>query len=202
MSPRQHLIIAYPDLSNLFQKVPPLEVLRPQQLPIAEAITKIVIGQMLSRVAADVIYSRLIKIRDRHRLEGSWKLSEKELLDCGVSRRKVRTIREFAVCYESDPSRFDVWPNLDHLDLRAAVSDYWGLSQWSADMLAIFYFGMPDVFPEKDGSIIRVQKMLEEHYLTKPLDPGLARPFRTTLARYMWALLDEGELSSTTSRKI
>ena len=197
MSHLQHLTTAYPHLSSFLRKVPPLEALKPQSLPIAEAVTKIVVGQMLSRDAADSIYSRLTAVRTRRELEGSWKLSEADLLDCGLSRRKVRTIREFAACYERDPTKFEVWRTLDCLELRAAVSKHWGLSQWSADMLAIFYFAMPDVFPEKDGTIVRVRQILEEHYLPGPLDPELARPFRTFLSRYMWSLLDRGILGST-----
>ncbi len=121
-------------------------------------------------------------------------MSEADLLDCGLSRQKVRTIREFAVCYVHNPSKFEAWRTLDCLKLRAAVSEHWGLSQWSADMLAIFYFEMPDVFPENDGAIIRVRKTLEERYLLGPLEPERARPFRTLLARYMWAVLDGGFL--------
>ena len=192
----QHLRTAYPRLSDLLERVSPLENLTPQPLPVAEAVTKIVVGQMLSRAAADTIYSRLAGIRARDELTGSWELPEAALLACGLSRRKVRTIREFAICYERDPSKFEAWRTLDHPELSAAVSEHWGLSQWSADMLAIFYFAMPDVFPGTDGTITRVQQILEERYLLGPLDPELASPFRTALARYMWALLDGGFLSS------
>lgn len=197
----QHLRTAYPHLSNLLEKVPPLQALTPQPLPIAEAVTKIVVGQMLSRAAADTIYSRLAALCARRGLEGTWMLSEADLIGCGLSRRKVRTIREFATCYEHAPYEFEAWRNLDYIQLSEAVSGYWGLSQWSADMLAIFYFAMPDVFPGTDGTIIRVRQILEECYLQGPLEPELARPFRTSLARVMWALLDGGLLSLTQGAK-
>ena len=196
MSHHQHLITVYPQMSDLLHKVPPLETLKPQPLSIAEAVTKIVVGQMLSRAAANTVYARLTATYARRELEGGWKLSEEELLKCGLSRRKARTIREFSVYYERDPSKFEAWRTLDYPKLTAVVSEHWGLSQWSADMLAIFYFAMPDVFPETDGTIIRVRRILEEHYLVGPLEPELARPFRTSLARHMWALLDGGFLSS------
>lgn len=194
MNHHQHLRAAYPHLSDLLKQVPPLQALKPQPLHIAEAVTKIVVGQMLSRAAADTIYSRLTAIRARRELEGSWKLSEADLLNSGLSRRKVRAIREFAICYERDPSKFEAWRTLDYPELCEAVSGHWGLSQWTADMLAIFYFAMPDVFPATDGTIIRARKVLEECFLLGPLEPELARPFRTYLARYMWALLDGGFL--------
>ncbi|OFE12754.1 hypothetical protein PHACT_06060 [Pseudohongiella acticola] len=195
MSQLQHLIGAYPQLSDLFQKLSPLEPLKPQSLPIAEAVTKIVVGQMLSRAAANTIYFRIQARCADHKLVGSWKLTEADLISCGLSRRKARTIREFSACYESDPGSIEAWRRLDYQELRLAVSEHWGLSQWSADMLAIFYFAMPDVFPESDGSIIRARKILEERFLPAKLEPDRSRPFRSYLARYMWALLDEGVLS-------
>ncbi|WP_114416162.1 DNA-3-methyladenine glycosylase family protein [Marinospirillum perlucidum] len=195
----EHLLAAYPRLSNLLQKVPAFEALEPQAIPIPEAITKIVVGQMLSRTAADAIYHRLTQKRTACQQEGAWQLSEADLLGCGLSRRKVRTIREFADFYERDQFKVESWRNLDHEQLRAVVSEHWGLSHWSADMLAIFHFAMPDVFPENDGAIIRVRQTLEKHYLTGPLEPEFARPYRTSLARYMWALLDRKILSTAGS---
>jgi len=195
LSNHDHLRAAYPPLCGLLEQVSPLSDLIPQSLPVAEAVTKIVVGQMLSRAAADTIYARLAALRGRYGLEGCWQLAESDLLGCGLSRRKVRTVREFAACYERDPARFEAWRELEYPELSVAVAGHWGLSQWSADMLAIFYFAKPDVFPETDGTIIRVRRILEDHHLPTPLDPELARPFRTSLARYMWAFLDGGHLA-------
>ncbi len=195
MNCRQYLAVAYPQLSTLLQKVPTLELLKPQPTPIPEAVSRVVVGQMLSRTAADKIYDRLVGRQISCGHEGVWQLPESELLGCGLSRRKVRTIREFAAYYDSNPYKVEAWRALDYQELSAAVSEHWGLSRWSADMLAIFYFAMPDVFPESDGSILRVCQILESCYSMEPIDPELARPFRSMLARYMWALLDCGELS-------
>ncbi|MBC6406313.1 MAG: hypothetical protein GDA41_11460 [Rhodospirillales bacterium] len=194
MHHQDRLRAAYPLLCGLLEQLSPLPELVPQPLPVAEAVTKIVVGQMLSRVAADTIYARLADLRDRRQLEGCWKLAEADLVVCGLSRRKVRTVREFAACYERDPASFEAWRDLDYPELSAAVSGHWGMSQWSADMLAIFYFAKPDVFPATDGTLIRVRRILEENYLQGPLQPDLAKPFRTSLARYMWAFLDRGFL--------
>ena len=195
MSHHEHLRVAYPPLRGLLAQVRPLPDLVAQPLPVAEAVTKIVVGQMLSRAAADTIYARLTSLRDRRQLAGCWQLAEEELLHCGLSRRKVRTVREFAACYKRDPASIEAWRSLDYPELSGAVASHWGLSQWSADMLAIFYFAKPDVFPATDGTIVRVRRILEETQLQGPLQPELARPFRTSLARYMWAFLDEGHLS-------
>jgi DNA-3-methyladenine glycosylase II len=194
----QHLSGAYPPLRDLFDRVSPLPVLKPQQQPVAESVTKIVVGQMLSRAAAETIYARMRELCLTYQLQGCWLLSEADLLNCGLSRRKARTILEFGACYELNPPSFENWRSLSYSDLCEKVKKHWGLSQWSADMLAIFYFAKLDVFPETDGTIVRVRKILEENHLEGPLNPKLASPFSTFLARYMWALLDEGHLLNST----
>ncbi len=195
MSYHQHLRTAYPPLCDLWEQVLPLPEITPPSIPVAEAVTKIVVGQMLSRAAAETIYKRLTVLHDRHQLEGCWQLAETDLLSCGLSRRKARCVLEFAANYDRDPDRFEAWRELEYSALSSVVSEHWGLSQWSADMLAIFYFGKSDVFPATDGTIIRVQRILEKEHLVGPLDPELARPFRTSLARSMWALLDGGYIA-------
>lgn len=194
MNQLQHLKTTYPHLSHLLNEVPPLQAIRAQHIPIPEAVTKIVIGQMLSRTAADTIYSRVMDSCNRHKFAGSWQLPEKELLACGLSQRKARTIREFSDFYTRSAEEVEAWRDLNHKQLREAVSEHWGLSKWSADMLAIFYFAMPDVFPESDGSIIRVRQVLEQHHIKGKLNPQDAKPYRTSLTRYMWAFLDNGIL--------
>jgi len=163
---------------------------------VTEAVTKIVVGQMLSRAAADTIYARLAVLRDCYQLEGRWQLTETDLLKCGLWRRKVRTVRDFASVYERDPTSTEAWRSLDYPELSGAVASHLGLSQWSADMLAIFYFAKPDVLPATDGTIIRVRRILEDRHLPGLLESELARPFRTPPPRYMWAFLDGGHLAT------
>lgn len=194
LSHHDHLKNIYPELSFLLNSVSPLAPLQPDSLPIPEAVTKIVVGQMLSRVAANTIYARMSERCIALGLTDSWRLPEAELISCGLSRRKVRTIKEFTSRYEHNPASIDAWRSCTYQHLSILVSEHWGLSQWSADMLAIFHFAMPDVFPETDGTIRRVRHILEEHYLDGPLKPEIATPYRTSLARYMWAFLDKGLL--------
>lgn len=194
MSHHLHLTDTYPQLSGFLTRITPLSALEPQKLPVGEAVAKIVVGQMLSRAAADTIYSRLVEMRLKRQVDGCWQLGEADLLGCGLSRRKARTIQEFGCRYDCSKSEFEAWRDLEYVELSSKVSDHWGLSQWSADMLAIFYFAKEDVFPATDGTIQRVRRILEEDYLGYEIDPNLARPYRSYLARSMWAFLDEGIL--------
>lgn len=187
-----HLLNEYPELSEVFNRIGPLPANQPESLPVAEAICKIVVGQMLSGKAATSIYARLVTKASHNQLDGCWLLPTAELLDAGLSRRKARTIEEFAAAYKTAPEYFERWRALQHEELCREVSDFWGLSQWSADMLGIFYFANPDVFPVNDGSITRAIELATQRYGLSGFNPERAAPYRSFLARYLWAGLDSG----------
>lgn len=76
------------------------------------------------------------------------------------------------------------------------VRKHWGLSDWTAEMLAIFHFGHGDVFPSADGTIKRAVGLVRNH-IDPDSDPELARPHRTTLAHALWASIDCGYWKGT-----
>ena len=74
---------------------------------------------------------------------------------------------------------------------RAAhLTSLWGIGQWTADMMNMFYFGEEDIWPDGD---VAARKTLER--LTSPRRKTVrtaARfaPYRSRLAIYMWRWLD------------
>lgn len=192
-----HLHTAYPQISGYLEALETLPSLEPRSIPVAEALTKIVVGQMLSRKAAESIYQRLVVARDRLGLQGCWLLPDRLLRESGLSARKAKTIGELASRYQVCSDEIEAWRQLEYSELVREVSAIWGLSRWSVDMLAIFYFANPDVFPETDGSILRALALLEARTEGGQIEPELAQPYRSYLALSLWALLDQGILSSS-----
>lgn len=193
---RSHLISSYPELADLIDQVGLIPQLQADEVPVAEAITRIVVGQMLSRSAARSIYARVEAMRDAAGAEGSWRLSASQLASAGLSRRKVRTIKEFGERYDKRPLHFEQWRNMKFEDLALEVENCWGLSHWSASILALFYFADADVFPASDGSIRRVTALLQsKQIIGQDFDSEAARPYRSYLALYLWAILDRGIVS-------
>lgn len=158
---------------------------------LPEAVATIVTGQMLSNAAAAAIVKRLFQAREECCADELFDIPEDKLLSCGLSRRKVRSIKEFGEGFRNSPNKFNEWPSLSYEELRAEVRQHWGLSDWTAEMLAIFHFGNGDVFPSEDGTIKRAVSLVHNH-LDPDFDPNLARPNRTALARVLWASIDRG----------
>jgi DNA-3-methyladenine glycosylase II len=189
---KEHLINVYPELRPAFTVLGGIELPNNETISVGEAITRIVIGQMLSRRAAQSIYSRVEQKKKENELEGSWHLGIDGLVAQGVSTRKARAIKEFGEQYDRNPDLFEAWRCLQHEEIRKKVSAHWGLSTWSADILSIFYFGLPDVFPFDDGTIKRVvQYINKELFKNQPFDPNMARPYRTYISLYLWKMVDE-----------
>jgi DNA-3-methyladenine glycosylase II len=181
----------YPNHEFLFTDVrEPLKI-GTERLPISEAVVRIVIGQMLSRSAAQAIYARCVSRVYALGAQGTWALGATELRGCGVSQRKADAIARFGAAYAATPSRFDAWYKLDQGGLNAAIRGQWGMSNWTADMLSIFYIGHEDVFPSTDASIKRALNFLDSCATgEKTLDPSRAKPYRSYLALYLWNALD------------
>jgi DNA-3-methyladenine glycosylase II len=158
---------------------------------LPEAVATIVTGQMLSNAAAAAIVKRLFQAGVECGADELFDIPEDKLLSCGLSRRKVRSIKEFGEVYRRTPNKFNEWSCLSYEELRAEVRQHWGLSDWTAEMLAIFHFGNGDVFPRADGTIKRAVCLVQTH-LDPDFDPDLARPHRTALARMLWASIDCG----------
>lgn len=198
---RTYLCKAYPLLSDIFIRVKAIPRLRPSKLAIPEMVVKVVVNQMLSKHAASSIYNRLDSERLKHNFDGAWQLEITEMRQCGLSAAKCKTIIQFRNEYKNDPSKYENWHKLSYEELHKEVTELWGMSDWTASILGIFYFAHEDVFPSGDGSIQRAGKMINTYLLQKNrinrvLDPLLSKPYRSYLALYLWRALDDGFLSN------
>ena len=179
---------SHPELKKFIARVDTVERLTTCDISVLDAVSHIVIGQMLSRKAAKTIIDKTVKLSIEKKLPGIGSLSGTDLILCGLSRRKAKSISLFADFYHKNCSEIENWRNLSEADLYTQVRQHWGLSNWSAAMLGIFYFGLEDIFPFEDGSIKRAIKILES--INIPINPQLVAPYRSYLALYMWKFID------------
>lgn len=184
-----HLIKCYPQCKEYFKKVYGIEKIKPTNDTVIVAVTRTVIGQMLSRKAASTISDRVFrKLNDEHKAS-IYNLSLKDLLACGLSSRKSRALTEFAAKYAERPEYFENWRYLNANDLSREVNQHWGMSNWTASILGIFYFGNEDIFPSNDGTISKALKLIENDSIM--IDPIQCAPYRSYLAMYLWKLVDD-----------
>jgi len=185
---KEKVTITCPALAEYLGNMPTIQPLYQKDISVLGAISKIVIGQMLSRKAASTITHRVESLAAKEDKCEIALLSENEIRSCGISSSKAKAIKLFAEQYFNDVNRYENWRNLESARLFAEVNNHWGLSHWSASMLAIFYFGFEDVYPVNDGSIKRITGLLGQKGIT--FEPEKAAPYRSYLALYLWEMLD------------
>ena len=189
---KKYLIEQYPEFGHVIDKVDVLSIDNSGKTSVADAVTQTIIGQMLSKKVAQTIYKRVETARLKKNLKGAWNLSSTELGAQGVSGRKARSIIEFGQIYDKNPEYYESWRTLSYDELKTVVTAQKGLSTWSTDILAIFYFGLKDIFPEGDGTLKRAIKILnDDYYHQSEFDPDKAKPYRTFLSLYLWRMIDD-----------
>lgn len=161
-----------------------------KKFDLLDAVTRIIIGQMLSRKAADTIFKRACSIASMHNIKNISSLSYEQLVSAGVSSRKSKCIKLFHNNYNNDSEKYDSYLNLPYNKLRKEMVNEWGIGDWTVDMLSIFYIGHEDVFPESDKTIINaVNKYYKFNFESFQHDK--ASPYRSFLALYLWNAYDE-----------
>ncbi|MGZ8220891.1 MAG: hypothetical protein ACXWT0_04495 [Methylobacter sp.] len=185
---KDQIITSVPNIRDYLLVLPSVDRLKPIRTSVLDSVSRIVIGQMLSRKAASTIIHRAEQLATKEDKCEIALLSAEEMRSCGISGSKAKAIKLFAEQYFNDEDQYENWRNLDSSRLFSEVNKHWGLSHWTASMLAIFYFGFEDVYPINDGSIKRISGLLEQKGIT--FEPEKAAPYRSYLALYLWEMLD------------
>lgn len=181
----------FPRLTHFFDAVTDVSYPPVADMPLLNAMVRVVNSQMLSTASASAIFSRIETLARKRRLKYLSNLTVEEFRSCGMSKGKIRSIHEFRDRYQRDRNRYEHWRELPFDELLVEVDSIWGISTWTAEMLAMFYFGHKDVFPSKDLAINRGVDLIRRH-IDGEFDPNEGAPCRTLLARCIWLSIEIG----------
>jgi DNA-3-methyladenine glycosylase II len=180
-----------PELAYAIKRGGPLTLEIDASRPLAERLCRSIAGQQLSVKAARSIWTRVVDAAGEVPLpEFFTETNHETLRGCGLSGAKARALCLIAEEARAGRLEADELRGLDHAARSQRLTALWGVGQWTADMISIFYFGEPDVWPEGD---VAARKTLER--LTSPRRKTLrtaARfaPYRSHLALYLWRHVD------------
>ncbi len=111
------------------------------------------------------------------------------LRDCGISGNKVKTMLALNQSLLTNPVKNSEIQSWDYPTLHAWLTQHYGIGSWTADMTAIFYLGIPDIWPQTDVALMRGgKKLIHPRFGLKSLQRY--QPFRSYLACYIWHYLD------------
>lgn len=183
----------HPRLKRLLQVVGPLEYTLPVWNSIEDAVLYAVIGQMLSNKASSSIISRLLSDFGSSSEVINWaeKNSEKPGPLKGMSQRKRRALREWLRYAKTDGAEWKNWDTMPLAEYQREISSIWGFGRWSADMIAIFYLGRMDVWPETDKGIQKACRIVFNTNNIRAVTKYI-QGCETIAAVYLWELLNRG----------
>ena len=160
------------------------------------SLVRTIVGQQLSTKAARSIYGRLTALfDDRPPTPEELVSTDEELLRaCGLSRPKVRYLRDLAERVISGELDLQSLHDLPDDEVIRQITAVRGLGQWSADIFLMFHLGREDVLPVGD---LGVRRAVEKAYDLPEIPDAetlqhLARPWsphRTLASVYLWESL-------------
>ncbi|MEL6384710.1 MAG: DNA-3-methyladenine glycosylase 2 family protein [Cyanobacteria bacterium J06626_18] len=180
-----------PPMADAIAHTAPIDLSPDQDSPFAERLCRAVAGQQLSIKAAAAIWGRVVEQAGQRSLTKHFAIANPDdLRTCGLSAAKAKAMRAIAIAEQAGHLDTDILGAINHEARSKQLIEIWGVGQWTADMMSIFYFGDADVWPDGDTT---ARKMLER--LTSPRRKTIrtaARfaPYRSYLALYMWHQVD------------
>ena len=172
--------------------MPPLRFTRPGFV----TLTKIILGQQVSRAAARSVYARLAETTGGSVTpDAVLACSSSQLKSAGLSRQKAAYITGLAEAIARGEFSHQGLARKSDEEVLARITALKGFGAWSAENYMIFALGRPDVMPAADlGLMIGLQELdgsrrrPDEKVLRRRAEAW--RPLRSAAALMLWHLRD------------
>jgi DNA-3-methyladenine glycosylase II len=177
-----------------------------QQTPL-QALIGYILGQQLSKRAADSIRSRLMDLREGG-IQNAAQLSaitDAQFKAAGVSQRKAEFLRDLAEQVGSGKVELDRISELPDQAIYEQLLGVKGIGAWTVEMFLIFFLQRPDVFPTRDVAILASMRTVYDLPADSLLDSFIEisdrwRPYRSFACWYLYSHLDEMRLRASRSK--
>jgi DNA-3-methyladenine glycosylase II len=162
-----------------------------------EFLSETAVSQQLSKAAATTIWTKVTNFAECKNIGLSDLFQEhysENLKACGISSNKIKALIKLNDRFLQEPELSSWIAKADYKMVTEIVTSFWGFGSWSADMCAMFFCGLPDVFPEGDMAIRNGCSKLfgeDSDFRNEALRYS---PFRTLFCRHIWFSIDHGNL--------
>ena len=189
-----HLKQADPVLAAIIERVGPYRMNYDD--PAFASLAEAIVYQQLHGKAAATIFRRLTDLTGLPLSpEGILKLSEEQLRGVGLSKQKLRYLRDLATKVASGEVDFARLPDLPDDEVTKELTKIKGIGVWTAHMFLMFSLRRPNVLPTGD---LGIQMAIRKHYrkrkIPKPAQmEKIAKcwePYRSVACWYLWRSMD------------
>jgi len=190
----EHLRRADPVLRETIDRLGTIEIT--DEPDLWWSLVDAIVSQQVSIYAAAAIVGRVAALGANGRPTPAEMaaIDDEALRGAGLSRPKVRYIKDLAARWVDGSLRHDLIPAMGDEEVVAELTRVKGIGVWTAEMILIFTLNRPDVLPVDDLGIRAAAQQL----YGLPERPGRDellrigepwRPWRTLASRYLWRSL-------------
>ena len=161
------------------------------------SLCKSIIGQQISVAAANSVFIKFDKLcKNRINPKIVNKLNSQQLKKCGLSRQKVRGIKELAKKFYNKSFNPDLIKQMSDEDAILYLSSLRQIGRWSAEMILLFTFNRPNIWPIQDIGLLRsISKNYKKKYLPPERFVNELRnrfsPYCSVATWYLWRSIDD-----------
>ena len=161
------------------------------------SLCKSIIGQQISVAAANSVFSKFEKsCKGKITAKKVNKLSTQTLKKCGLSRQKVRGIKDLAKKIISKEFKPQLIKNMNDEEAIEYLSKLRQIGRWSAEMILLFTFNRSNIWPLQDIGLLRA---ISNNYRKKYFPPKTFlnklykkfTPYCSVATWYLWRSIDD-----------
>jgi DNA-3-methyladenine glycosylase II len=161
------------------------------------SLCKSIIGQQISVAAADSVFLKFkIKCKGKINAKTVNLLSSAKIKNCGLSRQKVRGIKELAKKTINKSFKPHLINKMSDEEAIEYLSKLRQIGRWSAEMILLFTFNRPNIWPLQDIGLLRAvsnnykKKYFPSERFLKKLYKKFT-PYCSVSTWYLWRSIDD-----------
>tara|TARA_Y100000816_G_C26072702_1_gene564403 strand:+ start:771 stop:1394 length:624 start_codon:yes stop_codon:yes gene_type:complete len=160
------------------------------------SLCKSIIGQQISVAAANSVFSKFErKCKGKINAKNVNKLSASTLKKCGLSRQKVKGLKELAKKVINKQFKPHLIKNMNDEEAILYLSELRQIGRWSAEMILLFTFNRSNIWPLQDIGLLRA---ISNNYNKKYFPPKKFlnklykkfSPYCSVATWYLWRSID------------
>ena len=160
------------------------------------SLCKSIIGQQISVAAANSVFSKFEKsCKGKITAKNVNKLSFQTLKKCGLSRQKVKGIKDLAKKIITKEFKPHLIKNMTDEEAIEYLSNLRQIGRWSAEMILLFTYNRSNIWPVQDIGLLRaISKNYSKSYpppekFVKFLKKKFS-PYCSVATWYLWRSID------------
>ena len=160
------------------------------------SLCKSIIGQQISVAAADSVFSKFKKqCKNKISAKTVNKLSFSSLKSCGLSKQKVKGIKDLAKRTLNKTFKPEIIGKMTDDEAIEYLSNLKQIGRWSAEMILLFTFNRSNIWPLQDIGLLRA---ISNNYNKKYFPPKFFlnklykkfTPYCSVATWYLWRSID------------